>query len=63
MNVKDYVKETRFASDVPYMVEAFDKTAKHKFKSEKEDSFIRFGSSRDNLPAKSIRAGTLKLDG
>ncbi|KAH9485830.1 Heat shock 70 kDa protein 12A [Psilocybe cubensis] len=57
------LKDSRFAEDVPYITDCFDKTTKLRFRSDDETQFIKFGTIRDKDLALNIRNGQLKLSG
>jgi hypothetical protein len=45
------------------MIREFDSDVKPRFKTADEQYFIKFGSIRDNEPAKGVSRGKLKLLG
>lgn len=45
------------------MIESFENIAKPTFKEERERSYIKFGSRKDNDPQVGIRSGQLVLEG
>ncbi|KAI1793722.1 hypothetical protein LXA43DRAFT_202911 [Ganoderma leucocontextum] len=49
--------------DLKLMADSFDKSTKPVFKDEKEPSYIKFGTMKDNDPAVNIRRGQLMLSG
>ncbi|KAJ7059084.1 hypothetical protein C8F01DRAFT_1370694 [Mycena amicta] len=52
-----------FRNDVHVIKESFDQTAKLKFRSAAEFSYIRFGGLRDNNTALNIDNGTIRIAG
>ena len=59
----DFLKDSKFTSDIPYIVEQFDKTTKLSFVKPDDNQFIKFGGLRDRAPELNIKAGQLKLLG
>ncbi|KAI1793699.1 hypothetical protein LXA43DRAFT_1121934 [Ganoderma leucocontextum] len=49
--------------DIKLMVDRFDQFTKPVFKDERESSYIKFGTMKDNDPAVNISRGQLKLSG
>ncbi|PIL34593.1 hypothetical protein GSI_03372 [Ganoderma sinense ZZ0214-1] len=49
--------------DLKSMVDSFEKSSKPVFKDEKEPSYIKFGTMKDNDPTVNIRRGQLSLTG
>ncbi|KAL0063220.1 hypothetical protein AAF712_009918 [Marasmius tenuissimus] len=66
-NARAYIDEmlfgTRFSDSIDRIVEEFDKTAKLRFKSANQSTYIRFGSLRDNDASLQIRNGQMVLPG
>ncbi|KAM5545534.1 hypothetical protein V8D89_000572 [Ganoderma adspersum] len=63
--LKEHLVFSDFANeeDIKSMLDHFDESAKPVFKDEKESSYIKFGSTKDNDPAVNIRRGQLMLSG
>lgn len=61
----DHLASSAFGNeeDLKLMVESFDKSTKQVFKDEKEPSYIKFGTMKDNDPPVNIRRGQLTLSG
>ena len=61
----DRLKASAYGNDedIKTMLEYFDKATKPVFKDEKEPSYIKFGTMKDNDPAANIRRGQLTLSG
>ena len=59
----DFLKDSKFTSDIPYIAERFDKTTKLTFVNPDEGQVIRFGGLRDKAPELNIKSGQLKLLG
>ncbi|KAJ3575399.1 hypothetical protein NP233_g1121 [Leucocoprinus birnbaumii] len=59
----EFLKDTRFQEDIPFIVDKVDKTTKPAFRGPKDPQYIKFGNARDRDPALGIRGGQLKLDG
>ncbi|KAH6897986.1 hypothetical protein BKA70DRAFT_1159601 [Coprinopsis sp. MPI-PUGE-AT-0042] len=57
------LRDSKFAEDVPYITECFDKTTKLRFRSKADPQYIRFGGVRDKDLAFGIRSGQLRLEG
>ncbi|PIL25741.1 hypothetical protein GSI_11491 [Ganoderma sinense ZZ0214-1] len=63
--LKGHLASSPFANedDIKSMLNHFDESAKLVFKDERESSYIKFGSMKDNDPAVNIRHGQLMLSG
>ncbi|KAG2015103.1 hypothetical protein CC2G_008399 [Coprinopsis cinerea AmutBmut pab1-1] len=57
------LRHSKFAEDVPYITECFDKTTKLRFRSKNDPQYIRFGGVRDKDLQYGIRSGQLRLEG
>lgn len=49
--------------DINAMIDAFEQLAKPTFKDDRDRSYLKFGSIRDQDPAHGIRSGQLTLEG
>ncbi|PPQ96389.1 hypothetical protein CVT26_004991 [Gymnopilus dilepis] len=61
--LENFLKDSRFIGDVPYITKCFDKTTKLRFRSADEAQYIKFGTLRDKDTRLNIRSGQLKLNG
>ncbi|KAM5545516.1 hypothetical protein V8D89_000554 [Ganoderma adspersum] len=63
--LKGHLAASRYGNeeDLKLMVDSFDKSTKPVFKDEKEPSYIKFGTMKDNDPGANIRRGQLTLSG
>ena len=59
----DLLRGSRFAEDVDYMTNCFDKSTKLRFRNSDDPQYIKFGTVRDKDPAFNIRSGQLRLQG
>jgi hypothetical protein len=59
----DFLADSPFVDDLEHIIRCFDKTTKLRFRKAEEPQYIKFGSTRDNDEAYSIRFGQLKLMG
>ncbi|KAL0573588.1 hypothetical protein V5O48_008365 [Marasmius crinis-equi] len=62
-HVNEKLSGTEFYDSIDRIVEEFDKTAKLRFKSANQPTYIRFGSINDNDPYLHIRNGQMVLPG
>ncbi|KAF9528181.1 hypothetical protein CPB83DRAFT_767302 [Crepidotus variabilis] len=61
--LESFLTESDFLDDLEHIVKCFDRTTKIRFRSSDEPQYIKFGSTRDNDAACSIRFGQMKLEG
>ncbi|GJE91452.1 heat shock 70 kDa protein 12A [Phanerochaete sordida] len=63
--LKTKLAKSRYGNseDIMCMLESFEKTAKPTFRDDKDRSYIKFGSIRDNDPDFKIRSGQIVLEG
>ncbi|KAF7783241.1 hypothetical protein Agabi119p4_2617 [Agaricus bisporus var. burnettii] len=61
--LRNFLKDSKFREDIPWMKEYFDKTTKLTFREPRDPWYIRFGSSRDKDSRFGITAGKLRLEG
>ena len=58
-----FLADSPYVDDLEHIIRCFDKTTKLRFRKAEEAQYIKFGSTRDNDEAYSIRFGQLKLMG
>ncbi|KAJ3494374.1 hypothetical protein NLJ89_g10822 [Agrocybe chaxingu] len=61
--LQHFLADSPYLDDIEHIVECFDDTTKMRFKSDTNQQYIKFGSTRDNDATYNIRFGQLKLDG
>ncbi|PPR01388.1 hypothetical protein CVT24_006226 [Panaeolus cyanescens] len=61
--LEQYLAESKFIDDLDHIVRQFDKTTKLRFRDDKEQQYVQFGSARDTEQQYNIRFGQLKLQG
>jgi len=63
METPGLLRGSKYADDVPLIVDRFDKKTKLRFVDSTEPQFVKFGRIGDRDPKLNIKAGQLKLLG